>query len=106
LPDVEDPESSRFKGEFFDVAFNVGKSRKERQMETLYALIGIKTTRPTEEELEEQIIIKSLKDFNKSKFADEQHAIIMNIIYDVFPSAIPVPVANTVNNSQSIDIKT
>jgi len=30
----------------------------------------------------------------------------MNIIYDVFPSAIPLPVSNTVNNSQSIDFQT
>ena len=82
----------------------MGKSRKQRQIETLYSLIGLKTTKPTAEELEEQILIKAIKDYNKSKFADEEHAIIMNIIYDVFPNAMPAPVANTINNSQSIDI--
>ena len=75
-------------------------------METLYSLIGIRAENPTAEELEEQILIKSIIDYNKSKFADEEHAIIMNIIYDVFPNAMPSPVANTINNSQSLDIQT
>ena len=62
-------------------------------------MIGVKTSKPTEEELEEQIIIKSIQDYYTSKFADENHQAILNIIYDVFPSAIPLPISNTVKNS-------
>jgi hypothetical protein len=36
-------------------------------------LIGVKSSKPTEEELEEQIIIKSIKDFYTSKFGEEEH---------------------------------
>jgi hypothetical protein len=62
-------------------------------------MIGVKTSNPTQEELEELIVIKAVKDYNNSKFADEEHAVILNIIYDVFPSSLPTNIANTVNNS-------
>lgn len=65
----------------------------------MYNLIGVKTTHPTDEDLEEQIVIKSIKDFYTSKFTEEDHQAILNIIYDVFPSAIPAAISNNVNNS-------
>jgi hypothetical protein len=37
-----------------------------------------------EEELEEYIILKAVRDFNHSKFATEEHIIIEGIIKDVF----------------------
>jgi len=37
-----------------------------------------------EEELEEYIILKAVRDFNHSKFAIEEHIIIEGIIKDIF----------------------
>jgi hypothetical protein len=39
---------------------------------------------PSEEELEECIIVKSLKDWNNAQFSNEVHAVINSIITDVF----------------------
>lgn len=43
---------------------------------------------PSEEELEECIIVKALRDFNQAKFAETDHAVINSIITDVFSSEI------------------
>ena len=43
----------------------------------------------TEEELEEYIILKAVRDYNHSKFATEEHVIIEGIIKDIFQGAVP-----------------
>jgi hypothetical protein len=39
---------------------------------------------PTEDELEECIIVKAMRDFNNSKFAEQDHEMIDGLITDVF----------------------
>lgn len=61
-----------------------------RQRQTIYKQIGIDPSlQYTEEELEEYIILKAVRDYNHSKFALEDHIIIEGIIKDVFQGAVP-----------------
>jgi hypothetical protein len=62
----------------------------ERQLKTVYRQIGIDPEiQYDEEELEEYIILKAVRDFNHSKFAIEEHIIIEGIIKDIFQGAVP-----------------
>ena len=62
----------------------------ERQRRTVYRQIGIDPEQHyEEEELEEYIILKAVRDFNHSKFATEEHIIIEGIIKDIFQGAVP-----------------
>ena len=57
----------------------------ERQLRTVYKQIGIDPEQHyDEEELEEYIILKAVRDYNHSKFATEEHVIIEGIIKDIF----------------------
>lgn len=62
----------------------------ERQLRTVYKQIGIDPEQHyDEEELEEYIILKAVRDYNHSKFATEEHIIIEGIIKDIFQGAVP-----------------
>ena len=62
----------------------------ERQLRTVYKQIGIDFEQHyDEEELEEYIILKAVRDYNHSKFATEEHVIIEGIIKDIFQGAVP-----------------
>ena len=60
-------------------------SVEERQPNTVLKQIGLEPdTTYSEEELEEYIILKAVRDFNHSKFATEEHIMIEGIIKDIF----------------------
>mmetsp|Transcript_42572 Transcript_42572/g.65295 ORF Transcript_42572/g.65295 Transcript_42572/m.65295 type:complete len:341 (+) Transcript_42572:2001-3023(+) len=62
----------------------------DRQQKVVYRQIGIDPDQHyDEEELEEYIILKAVRDFNHSKFATEEHVIIEGIIKDIFQGAVP-----------------
>lgn len=76
-------------GELYDRLW--GKTKfTERQLQTVYRQIGIDPEQHyEEEELEEYIILKAVRDFNHSKFATEEHIIIEGIIKDIFQGSVP-----------------
>lgn len=56
----------------------------------MYRQIGIDPDQHyEEEELEEYIILKAVRDYNHSKFATEEHILIEGVIKDVFQGAVP-----------------
>jgi dynein heavy chain len=62
----------------------------ERQRRIVYAQIGIDPDiNYSEEELEEYIVLKAVRDFNHSKFADTEHILIEGAIKDIFQGAVP-----------------
>ena len=72
---------------FFKTIFNDEDetAANRRQTKTVLAQIGIDESEDiTENELEEYIIIKAIKDYNCSKFSRDQLANIEGIITDVF----------------------
>lgn len=59
-------------------------------MRTVYRQIGIDPDQVyEEEELEEYIILKAVRDYNHSKFAAEEHLLIEGAIKDVFQGSVP-----------------
>lgn len=77
------------KGELYKQLWNRKKYRA-RQTRALYKSIGLNPDyERSEEELEEYIILKAVRDFNHSKFSAEEHIIVEGLIKDVFQSAIP-----------------
>lgn len=88
LPDVNnedfDQEEGRNNGYLYRKLWGCNKFT-ERQLRTVYRQIGIDPDITyEEEELEEYIILKAVRDFNHSKFAIEEHIIIEGIIKDIF----------------------
>ena len=62
----------------------------ERQRRIVYAQIGIDPdVAYSEEELEEYIVLKAVRDFNHSKFATTEHILIEGAIKDIFQGAVP-----------------
>ena len=54
-------------------------------MKAVYGQIGIQPEEDyEEEELEEYIILKAVRDYNHSKFAADDHVIVEGVIKDVF----------------------
>lgn len=76
--------ASGFSGMFFEQAFKSDLNRNQKQLQCLYHQIGISSPQPTEEELEDAIIIKAMTDFNTSKFCRDDHTVIVSMIRDVF----------------------
>ena len=65
-------------------------SFSERQTRAVYRQIGIDPEQEyKEEELEDHIILKAVRDYNHSKFAADEHIIIEGIIKDVFQGTVP-----------------
>jgi len=61
------------------------KSLKDRQTRSVYRQIGIFPEQDyDEDELEEYIILKAVRDYNHSKFSQDDHIIIEGIIKDIF----------------------
>jgi len=62
----------------------------DRQTHAVYRQVGLDVTEHyDEDELEEYIILKAVRDYNHSKFAADDHVIIEGVIKDVFQNAVP-----------------
>ena len=62
----------------------------DRQTHAVYRQVGLEPSEDyDEDELEEYIILKAVRDYNHSKFAADDHVIIEGVIKDVFQSAVP-----------------
>lgn len=88
-PEDGDGKRPAKKGELYKQLWNRIKY-KQRQIKTVYKQIGLNPDSTyEEEELEEYIILKAVRDFNHSKFAGQDHIIIEGVIKDVFATAVP-----------------
>lgn len=77
-----------------------------RQIRAVYRQIGIDPEQEyQEDELEDHIILKAVRDYNHSKFATDEHIIIEGIIKDVFQGSVPdldAPIQDYGNLQQAI----
>lgn len=65
-------------------------SFRMRSREGVFKAVGIDPNAEySEEQLEEFIVLKAVRDYNHSKFGQTDHVIIEGIIKDVFQDAIP-----------------
>jgi len=81
--------NEHMKGEFFEAVFLNGKSRTDRQRKSLLQQIGLSPDmRFNDDELEEYIIIKAIRDYNHSKFSNTELYLMEGIIKDVFTGSV------------------
>lgn len=105
-PEDTDGKKPAKKGELYKQLWNRIKY-KQRQIKTVYRQIGLDPDLAyEEEELEEYIILKAVRDFNHSKFAGQDHIVIEGVIKDVFANAVPnldAPVQDYGNLQEALD---